>query len=565
MAKVTSGTLNTNSYSGRYYQLSWTSTQNIDKNQTTINWALKALGASGSWFSERTLKVTINGDNVVNKSDRVQRYDGTIASGTKTISHNANGSKSFSASIEAAVYYASVNCTGSASWDLKDIPRSATITSAPNFNDEENPTITYSNPAGTAVTKLEACISLTTTSTDIAYRNIPLNGTSYTFVLTEAERNVLRNATANGNSRDIYFWVSTNIGGGRYHSSLKKTFTVINAEPTLSATVEDINPTTLAVTGDNNTFVKYCSDASYKMKCSAYKGASIVETKVACGDKTNTLPSGTIQSVESGRFTFSVKDSRGNAYTQVVNKSFIDYVKLTCNLDIKAPDAEGRTNFTVLGKCCKEFGEVSVQYRYKINDGEYGEWIPISNDISFYNDNTYNVSVGIEGLDYQSIYTFQARAIDGILTVDSGEYKVKTAPIFDWSNKDFNFNVPVSFNETAMVDFVVESGTSGIWTYRKWNSGLAECWGSHNVSSLSCNISWGALYETESITIESYPFKFKDIPNLSACWKCGNQAAMIEGFFNSSVTSPGDTYLTRPNIANNISGIIYITAIGMWK
>lgn len=28
-----------------------------------------------------------------------------------------------------------------------------------------------------------------------------------------------------------------------------------------------------------------------------------------------------------------------------------------------------------------------------------------------------------------------------------------------------------------IADFVVEQGTSGIWTYRKYNSGIAECWG----------------------------------------------------------------------------------------
>lgn len=27
------------------------------------------------------------------------------------------------------------------------------------------------------------------------------------------------------------------------------------------------------------------------------------------------------------------------------------------------------------------------------------------------------------------------------------------------------------------VDWIVEQGTSGIWTYRKWNSGLGEYWG----------------------------------------------------------------------------------------
>lgn len=29
----------------------------------------------------------------------------------------------------------------------------------------------------------------------------------------------------------------------------------------------------------------------------------------------------------------------------------------------------------------------------------------------------------------------------------------------------------------GVADYVVEQGTSGIWTYRKWNSGIAECWG----------------------------------------------------------------------------------------
>lgn len=37
------------------------------------------------------------------------------------------------------------------------------------------------------------------------------------------------------------------------------------------------------------------------------------------------------------------------------------------------------------------------------------------------------------------------------------------------------------------VDHVVEQGTSGIWTYRKWASGLAECWGT-NSASVTCSV-----------------------------------------------------------------------------
>lgn len=35
----------------------------------------------------------------------------------------------------------------------------------------------------------------------------------------------------------------------------------------------------------------------------------------------------------------------------------------------------------------------------------------------------------------------------------------------------------IYFNGTKMDDHVVEQGTSGSWTYRKWNNGVAECWG----------------------------------------------------------------------------------------
>lgn len=32
---------------------------------------------------------------------------------------------------------------------------------------------------------------------------------------------------------------------------------------------------------------------------------------------------------------------------------------------------------------------------------------------------------------------------------------------------------------------VVEQGTSGIWTYRKWSDGIAECWGLQAFSNLA--------------------------------------------------------------------------------
>lgn len=35
----------------------------------------------------------------------------------------------------------------------------------------------------------------------------------------------------------------------------------------------------------------------------------------------------------------------------------------------------------------------------------------------------------------------------------------------------------IAYKLGLIADYVVETGTDGIWTYRKWNSGIAECWG----------------------------------------------------------------------------------------
>lgn len=43
------------------------------------------------------------------------------------------------------------------------------------------------------------------------------------------------------------------------------------------------------------------------------------------------------------------------------------------------------------------------------------------------------------------------------------------------------------------IDYVIEQGISGIWTYRKWNSGIAECWGKHT-ETLSRYATFGPFY-----------------------------------------------------------------------
>lgn len=138
MAQVRSGSFNTgayvsSSYSPRYYTFSWSLiSQSIEGNYSDISWSLKGAGGSNDyyWVYVREKYVTVNGATQSN-SDLQTTYNGTIAfSGTSRIYHNADGTKSFSASAGGAFeYYGSYNSTGSGTWELPTIPRYLTINS----------------------------------------------------------------------------------------------------------------------------------------------------------------------------------------------------------------------------------------------------------------------------------------------------------------------------------------------------------------------------------------------------------------------------------------------------
>lgn len=63
-------------------------------------------------------------------------------------------------------------------------------------------------------------------------------------------------------------------------------------------------------------------------------------------------------------------------------------------------------------------------------------------------------------------------------------------------------------------DYVIEEGTSGIWRYRKWESGLAECWGNSS-QTIDINNMWDAagnfVYGTGDPVL--YPFTFTEVPS----------------------------------------------------
>ena len=400
------------------------------------------------------------------------KYDGsstvTVKSGSATIAHNSDGTKSISYSFSVSSISASYlpgSASKSGSMTLTAIPRQATITSAPNFNDEENPTISYNNGAGNTVTSLKACISLDGSKDDIAYRDISKTSSSYTFNLTDAERNVLRNACTTSNSRNVIFFVQTVLNGQTYRSTLTKTLNIVNATPTIDATAKDTNSTSLGLTGSENKIIKRYNTIAVNMTATALKGATISSYKITNGSNTINSSSGKFNNVGSASFDFSVTDSRGNTFKKTLVKTLVDYIRPTVNIkaDI-SPD--GIITGTISGNFFNgSFGSksttLSVQYNYKTIDGSYGSWKKATATKS---GNKYTADFTISGLDYRNKYVVKAMVFDKLYTKYSNEPTLNCLPVFDWSENDFNFNVPVNVSENMSIsgDLIIGSSEMNV-------------------------------------------------------------------------------------------------------
>lgn len=90
------------------------------------------------------------------------------------------------------------------------------------------------------------------------------------------------------------------------------------------------------------------------------------------------------------------------------------------------------------------------------------------------------------------------------------------------------------------IDVIVESGKSGIWTYKKYASGEAECWGRVEVTT-NVSSAWGSLYTSGGVADVAFPFTFAEIPIVNATLS-GNS---VGGFLMVTGNVAGGTTTTR--------------------
>lgn len=123
------------------------------------------------------------------------------------------------------------------------------------------------------------------------------------------------------------------------------------------------------------------------------------------------------------------------------------------------------------------------------------------------------------------------------------------------------------FEDGMESDYVVEINTSDIWTYRKWNSGIAECWGEHQFN-IVINTAWGNGY-TGNVPRIAYPITFTERPKELATlhnYAYGAYLA-VPGNISTDYTKTGAYTLVRPITAGTDAQtyILHYYVIGKWR
>ena len=342
-----SGSFNTNKYTTQSsgtigLNLSWEATQSIVENATIISWTLKSNGTMSSGYSVwgAPITVVIGGTTVLSITSRIRVYGGGSfkRTGTVTIYHDEDGTKSISMSVRAALYASSVNCTGSASYTLDTINRYALLGTVSNFTDESYPTITYSNPAGTGlVSDVKVRITWNNGANYTAWKSLADDGSDspYTFDSTSLTAQNIADMLAscpNSNTLAVQFDLQSTMGGTEYHHYKDAVMSVVNANPSASVlTYEDTDSSVVAKTGDNQKIVQAQSTLVIHCAASTPKKSATIASYSLNFNGADYTPdnSGDVTFVKpdiAGDYVATIKatDSRGNTSTNTLTITVLE-------------------------------------------------------------------------------------------------------------------------------------------------------------------------------------------------------------------------------------------------
>lgn len=417
---ASSGSVSSNGYEGRYITFSWSLTsQNIKANTSTIAWRLEGDGnAQSSRYKAGNFKVVIDGTTVYSTSqdDRIWLYDGTlVASGNYTLSHNSQGQKSFSVSIQAGIYTYAVNCRGNGSFTLPNISRISDITAINGDNLSDTFNVNYTEYVASYTNNLIIALNNSRVQTITNYNS------GANFTLDNSAKNAIYAAITTAKTVTLNFRLETYDGSTLLGTStpINKTINIDNSAPTIgSVTYKDSNSSTAAITTNNQYIIRNKSTLEVTVSSLAAKnkatlssitvaGGGVSQTRSLSGtsDLSEVFTLGTVNQSSNFTLTVTLTDSRGFTATMSVNILVYDYNLPTAVISaLRVDNYYTTTNVTVNATYSSIGGHntlsITGQYK-KTSESSYSAAETITNNVTkaFSLDNNYEWNLKVTVAD----------------------------------------------------------------------------------------------------------------------------------------------------------------------
>ena len=448
MAK--SGNFTTSYYKNLAMMFSWTATQSIADNTSTISWSLKGYRTDGAtgYITCGGFKVVIDGEVVYEKPTtyRVNVYNGdVVASGQLPLRHDDDGTKSFSVEVEAAIYYSAVNCSGSDHFTLDSIARTSSLASASDVILGNKCSIKWTPEASSLRYKLKFSLGNWSYTTSAIHPNktSEYTYTGYTIPLDVAKQ--ITDAKTGTMTVKLYTYSDS---GATTQVGDADSSTFIVTVPDNSSTQASISTMTLEPVGSlpeafDGLFIQGKTKVKAKLAASGKYGATIKSYSLNVDgttyDEDNELTSDYL--ANSGEITVYgyAKDSRG--YTGSASKKItvigyskpqiLDAVASRCDENGNPDDSgtylkiKAKRSYSPVKVDGEQKNFCKIRYRYKLESADdYSSWVTILASDSLGSDivETGALLGGVLSLD--NTYLVQIGAVD-----DVGSSTNTTVPI----------------------------------------------------------------------------------------------------------------------------------------
>lgn len=540
---------------------------------------------SWSWFYDGLqLQLFVNG---MQHNVTVKGYDASASGwsyeGTTdwyTVTNKTSGTIPFYAKLYDTNAY-TVKVT-SASYSLTVSGATSAIGAIQTFDVDNGVTISLTKYDSSFVDTLVVSYGGTTikTVTDIT------NGTKVSFA---NELATIYNLMKNVKSGTFTFAVTTKSGSTTIGTNkATATGTITNANPTFDSTQVDYADTSGWVTRITQNNKHIVQNQSYP--CAVFtaaegnKGASIVEYILTMHGVKRTVPEpmevtfGTINSSKDVVLSVTAKDSRGNTTTVNKNVTVLPWSPPVFSATVeRLNNYEDDTYITVDASVSSidNKNTMTITYKQKQSDGSYGSATTISNKTQHTTqcDKNYTHIISITVKDAFASTTKEFPVAKGKfpLFIDTDMNAVginefpKEGEALHVAGGVAMFEKGVGICGVPMVDFIVEQGATDIWTYRKWNSGIAECWGTKTVENAEFSHQYGSMYYCSCGKLQ-YPLGFFETPIVILNHEStgGRVASLSVDISDGHAGETGTIYAYSP-LNQNATIHVCIYAFGKWK